>query len=101
MTITDRIEILYDHRTHGLQLDALTAKYGIQTNTIRHVLNTYREYGLVDANKYKRGGLGTANQISEPIVGEPEQVQAPPTSSILDCPRASGEDKVEEGPEDG
>ena len=54
VTIVDRIKIIYDHKVHGLQLDTLTQKYRIQSNTIRHILATYKSYGLVDANKFKR-----------------------------------------------
>lgn len=63
MTIADRIKILYDHKVHGLQLEALATKYVIQSNTIRHILNNYKEYGLVDANKYKRNLTNTSPNL--------------------------------------
>ena len=49
-----RIDIIYDNKVHNIQINELIEKYGINYNTVRHIVLQYTESGRTDVRNFKR-----------------------------------------------
>ena len=49
-----RIDIIYDNQVQNIMINDLIDKYGINYNTIRHIILQYTESGRTDVRNLKR-----------------------------------------------
>ena len=70
-----RLDIIYDSQVHNIQINDLIEKYGINYNTIRHIIHQYTESGRTDVRNFKRNskhanGLNAGDKDSDSDIEE-------------------------------